>query len=76
MKRARTVRDVYNGLTEGQKHTLHYLVGRALEDGKDPTRHSKSEDLYASFTNEQKQVLHYLVDQALKELESHEKHLL
>ena len=75
----KTVKDIYDSMTEEQKEVLHFMVGEALEAAKsgelsqsdlDSDEASDIEAIYASMTEEQQDVLHYLVGEALEASEA------
>lgn len=59
----RTVGDVINTMTQDQKDTLCYFVGKALKERVKPPKYYAIE----TFNDEQLKVFYYLVGTALEE---------
>lgn len=71
----KTIKDVYDSMSQEQKDVLHYMVGQALEDAKGELAQSDlGEDatvaeVYETMTEQQQEVLHFMVGEALASVE-------
>lgn len=76
----KTVKEIYDSMTDEQKDVLHLMVGEALESAKGELAQSDMDDddagtieaVYASMSAEQQDVLHFLVGEALEAADEEE----
>lgn len=62
------IADILNNLQEKQRNDLYYVVGYALNNGREKTvRLAKYKELIKSFDNIQRKTLKFLIDEATKE---------
>ena len=68
MAKEKTVKDVFNELTEERKNVVYFMIGKTLGEYENEKIQEKTvKDFFDELTEEQKNVVYFMIGQALKD---------